>query len=310
MSTKPERQSIAVAICTYQRNGQLTVLLNRLIECAAYLGQRAAVGVVVVDDSKDGQAEAVTKAFADRFERGIAYRRSGKQNISLARNLAIETACELADWTAMTDDDCEPTIPWLAALLDTQTATTADCLTGTMVRRVPDGSPKWLTDEPFLQLGQHNPDEGADLTTAATFNSMISSRWLKQHRDVRFQPSLGVIGGEDMVFFRAAHAAGLRICFSKRAVVHEDEPASRANLAYQLRLFLWHGNSSYVTSTHNGVTPAKMFLHGAKSMVLALGHPIGRMARGRPPQLRYALALTLHAAGKLIGPLGVRIDHK
>jgi succinoglycan biosynthesis protein ExoM len=310
MSTSPGRPTIAVAICTYQRNDMLTVLLKRLVECAAHLGSQAAVGVVLVDDSNDGQAEVVANAFAGRFELGLAYRRSGKQNISLARNLAIETACGMADWTAMTDDDCEPMVGWLSALLDTQAATGADAVTGTMVRRVPAGSPRWLTEEPFLSLGQSSPPDGSELTVAATFNSMISSRWLKDHPDNRFQPSLGVIGGEDMVFFRAAHAAGLRIRFSEKAVVHEDEPAARANLPYQLRLFLWHGNSSYVTSSLNGIAPRKLFLHGAKSLALALVYPIGRLARGQRPQLRYSAALTLHALGKLAGPLGVRIDHK
>jgi succinoglycan biosynthesis protein ExoM len=310
MSSPLDRPTIVVAICTYQRNGQLTVLLNRLIECASHLGSCAAVGVVIVDDSKDGQAETVAKAFAGRFERGLEYLRSGKQNISMARNLAVETASARSDWTAMTDDDCEPTVAWLSSLLDTQQATGADALTGTLVRRVPEGSPKWITEEPFLELGQHSPPEGTELTVAATFNSMISSRWLREHPEVRFKPSLGVIGGEDMVFFRAAHAAGMRICFSKNAVVHEDESSARVNLAYQLRLFLWHGNSSYVTSTMNGVSPTKMFLHGGKSLALALAHPIGRLVRGRRPQLRYTLAMALHAAGKMIGPLGVRIVHK
>ncbi len=310
MTMNERRTSIAVAICTYKRNEPLAVLLDQLIVCATRLGNRGAVGVVVVDDSWDGMAEAVVKKYAGCFELGIEYRKSGRQNISIARNLAIETACQMAEWTAMTDDDCVPITDWLDELLDTQAATGADTVTGTMVRRVPPGSPKWLTDEPFLGVGHWSPADQSELTVASTFNSMISSRWLKEHAEIRFRPSLGVVGGEDMVFYRAAHDAGLRIVFSKNAFVYEDEPLARANLAYQLRLFLWQGNSSYVTSTHNGISPVRMFLHGGKSMVRALGHPVGRLVRGQRPQLRYTLALALHAAGKLIGPFGVRINHK
>ena len=307
----PIRPRIAVAICTFNRNEPLATLLDALFTNATVLGHRATVGVVVVDDSSDGRARAVVEGYHGRFELGIEYRRSGRQNISLARNLAIETASNLGDWIAMTDDDCEPVPEWLAALLETQRKTGADAVTGTAVRRMPPDSPKWLTDEPFLEIGvEERPDDGAALTMAATFNSMISSRWIKEHPAIRFLPALGTIGGEDVVFYRSAHAAGLKIHYSKRAFVYENEPPSRATFAYQLRLFLWHGNSSYVTSIRTGVRPYRMFLHGANSMGKALLRPLLRIARGQRPQLRYCLASILHAFGKMIGPLGVRLDHR
>jgi len=310
MTSVSARPTIAVAVCTYNRNELLEILLDALLDNAAHLGERAAVGVVIVDDSADGNARKVVERFEGKFELGIKYCISGRQNISLARNLAIETACSLADWTVMTDDDCEPTPVWLDTLLDMQQVTGADAVTGPMVRRVPPGSPKWLTEEPFLEIGVEHPADGAEVSSAATFNSMISSHWLKQHPEVRFQPDLGVSSGEDVVFYRTAHAAGLRIRHSEKAFVYENEPAARATFSYQLRLYFWHGNSSYVTSVRTGVRPGRMFLHGANSMRKALLRPIVRLSRGERPQFRYCLALTLHAAGKMIGPLGIRVDHK
>jgi succinoglycan biosynthesis protein ExoM len=301
--------SIAVAICTYNRNEALCTLLEALLVSAAQAAKRVVIGVVIVDDSADGRALAVVQGYEGRFDLGITYRISGRQNISLARNLAIETACEIADWTAMIDDDCEPKPEWLEALLDIQGRTGADAVTGTMIRRVPPGSPRWLTEEPFLDLGLDCPEDGAEVTCASTFNSMISSRWLREHPTIRFQPELGVIGGEDMVFYRGAHAAGLRIYYSDRAAVYENEPPARATLAYQLRCFFWHGNSSYVTSVRSGIHPFRMFLHGANSLRLALWRPIGRVCRGHRPQLRYCLASVLHALGKMIGPLGIQVRH-
>ena len=198
---------------------------------------------------------------------------------------------EIADWVAMTDDDCEPPKEWLTELLDVQQRTGADAVTGRLVRRVPPGSPRWLTDQPFLELGMDNIEDASEVTTAATFNTMISSQWLKDHSAIRFQASLGVVGGEDMVFFRAACAEGLTIRFSQRGFVYENEPPSRATWGYQLYLFFWHGNSSYVSSVGSGVSPFKMFLHGANSFVQALLRPIIRGLRGEKPQLRYSLAL-------------------
>ena len=301
--------TIAVVICTYKRNEALAVLFEALLVSVARVRGRAVVGVVVVDDTAEGQARTVVEKFEGRFELGIAYRISGRQNISLARNLAIETGCELADWTAMIDDDCEPVPEWLEAMLDTQRRTGADAVTGTMVRRVPAGSPKWLVEEPFLEYGLQRFDDCAELELAATFNSMISSRWLKEHPTIRFQPNLGVTSGEDMVFYGSARAAGLKIHYSKNAYVYENEPPSRATFSYQLRAFFWHGNSTYVTSVHNGVSPFRMFLRGVNSLRKALVRPILRLFRGQRPQMRYCLASVLHASGTIIGVCGIRLHH-
>lgn len=306
----PVRPTIAVAICTYNRNEPLAILLEALLACVAHLAGKAAVGVVIVDDSKDGRARSVVDRFEGRFELGVAYRISGRQNISLARNMAIETASAIADWTVMTDDDCEPPKEWLAEFLEAQRRTGADAVTGRMVRRVPPGSPAWLTNEPFLELGMEDAEDGAEVMTAATFNSMISSQWLKEHSAIRFQTSLGVVGGEDMTFFRAARVEGLKIHYSQRALVYENEPPSRATWAYQLYLFFWHGNSSYVSSVCSGVSPLRMFIHSVNALRQALVRPIVRGCRGERPQLRYAFALVLHAAGKMVGAFGIRVKHR
>jgi GT2 family glycosyltransferase len=305
-----ERTSIAVAICTYKRNDLLTRLLDALVVCAERVRGRAAVGVVIVDDTREGQARPVAEAFAPRFELGVEYRISGKQNISIARNLAIETAMVTADWTAMTDDDCEPPPQWLEALLDLQQRTGADAVTGRMVRRVPDGSPRWITDQPFLELGVEEPADGAEMAAAATFNTLMSSRWLKEHPRVRFEPAMGVIGGEDMVFFRAARAAGLKIRFSKEAFVYENEPPERATFGYQLYVHFWHGNSAALACIESGMKRSRMFVHGAASMARAVARPAARAVRGQSPQLRFCLAQMLHATGKMLGTAGVRVDHR
>ena len=310
MPASSGRTTIAVAICTYKRNEPLTVLLESLIVCAERLRQRSAVGVVIVDDTKDEMARPVADAFAGRFELGLHYRVSGKQNISMARNLAIETAMDLADWTAMTDDDCEVPDHWLEALLETQARTGADAVTGRMVRHVPDGSPRWITEEPFLDLGVEQFADGKEMPSAATFNTMISSKWLKANREIRFAPAYGVIGGEDMVFFRAAKAAGLSIRFSEQGFVYENESAERATLGYQLYVYFWHGNSAALSCIESGMSRPRMFVHGAASLVRALARPFGRLLHREKPQLRFGLAQVLHAVGKLLGTLGVRIEHR
>jgi glycosyltransferase involved in cell wall biosynthesis len=310
MSAPGNRTSIAVAVCTYKRNDALTVLLHALLDCAERVRDRAAVGIALIDDTSEGQAREVADEFTDKFELGVVYRISGKQNISIARNLALETALGIGDWIAMTDDDCEPPAAWLEALLDLQQRTGADAVTGRMVRRVPEGSPRWITDEPFLELGVEELSDGSEMPSAATFNTMISSRWLKAHPNIRFDPAMGVIGGEDMVFFRAARAAELNIRFSKEGFVYENEPPERATFGYQLYVHFWHGNSAALGCIESGMKRSRMLIHGGASLVRAVGRPLARLLGGKQPQLRYGLAQVLHATGKLLGSVGVRVEHR
>ena len=310
MQASSGRTTIAVAICTYKRNEPLAVLLESLLACAERVREQAAVGVVVVDDTKEELARPVAEAFNGRFELGLRYEVSGKQNISIARNLAIETAMDLADWTAMTDDDCEVPDHWLEALLKTQEGTGADAVTGRMVRRVPNGSPRWITEEPFLDLGVEQFEDGTEMPSAATFNTMISSGWLKANPKIRFAPAYGVVGGEDMVFFRAANAAGLSIRFSEQGFVYENESAERATLRYQLYVYFWHGNSAALSCIESGMSRGRMFIHAGASLARGLGRPFGRVLRGQSPQLRFGFAQVLHAVGKLLGTFGVRIEHR
>ncbi len=306
----PDRTTIAVAICTFKRNDLLTRLLEALLVCADRVTARAAIGIVLVDDTPEGSARSVAETFANRFELGLQFRISGRQNISLARNLAIETAMDMAEWTAMTDDDCEPPAHWLEALLDGRQGAAADAVTGRMVRRVPEGSPRWITEQPFLDLGVEVLPDGTEMTTAATFNTMISSRWLRAHPNIRFDPHFGVIGGEDMVFFRSARAAGLSIRFSEQGFVYENEPADRTTFRYQLYVYYWHGNSAALTCIESGMSPWRMFVNGSATFVRALSRPFVRLSQGRPPQLRFALAQALQGLGKLLGTIGVRVEHR
>jgi hypothetical protein len=286
------------------------VLLDMLLENAARVAPRAAVGVVIVDDSRDGGAREVARTYEGRFELGLHYRTAGQQNISVARNLAVETAAGIARWVAMTDDDCEPQCDWLERLLETQQRTGAQAVAGSYRRRAPPGAPPWLTEEPFLQIALMSAAEGAALTMAGTNNSMLCSAWWNEHPHIRFDPGFGRAGGEDVVFYRTAHWAGLRIHAAPRAVVFENEPASRTTLKYQLWHFFWLGNSSFATRRGTGeASPPRMVLQGGNHVRKALARSLARLLRGRGPQARYCLASLLFGTGMMLGALGIRVSH-
>lgn len=305
-----ELTNVVVAVCTYRRNEQLRRLLEGVVESAGVAADRSRTGIVVVDDSPERGAESVVRDFADRLPLGVHYRVSGHQNISLARNVGLETALEMGDWLAMTDDDCVPHPRWLREFLDTQARTGAGAVSGRLVRRAPIGAPDWFADQRFLQQGLGTFDQDADLSMGSTHNSMLSTAWLRAHAEVRFDPELGRLGGEDMLFFRTAHAKGLRIVYAKDAVVYEDQEADRLRFRFLLRNSLWLGNSTFVTCVSAGqASPPRMAVHGLGTTGRALVHPLVHLVRGQRPEFRYNLVRLANGLGTLLGAIGVRISH-
>lgn len=305
-----ELPRIMVAVCTFKRNDPLRTLLSALRTVAATTAERAKIGVVVVDDNLDGRARVVVDEFEGVFDLGCQYRVSGQQNISLARNIAINTASLESNWVAMIDDDCEPEPRWLCEFLDVVEATGADCVSGPMNLRVPPGSPAWLSEQPFFEDVRLDLPDREPLKIAATHNSMIRTAFLRDHPDIRFDPKLGRIGGEDMVFYRTAFEAGLNIRFARLAGVWGNEPPDRATFAHQIRYRFWLGNSEFVTNSYFGDTSrSRLFLRGAKRLVFALGRPLRRVLHGKGPQLRYCIASVASAVGLISGTLGLKTLH-
>jgi succinoglycan biosynthesis protein ExoM len=308
--TAVQKPRIVVAVCTYRRNDPLQRLLDALLRNQDRLGDCADVGVVIADDNDDGRARSVADAYRERFRLGVTYRHVGSGNISTARNATLDEALPLSDWVAMTDDDCVPVDGWLGAMLAVQRATGADAVTGRCELCADDDAPSWITDEPFLTRGEFRFDDGDSVPTAGTNNSFLRSAFFRERPDIRFREDLGETGGEDMVFFRQAHARGLSIRYAADAVVFGVEDPDRTTLTYQIRSHYWLGNTEFVTNSMLGrVNRLRWLARSLKLALQAMTRPARRLWRREPPQYRYALALLAHASGMALGALGVRLRH-
>ena len=308
--TCDQRTSIAVYVGTYKRNEALVTVLDSVLAAATTVADCASVAMIVIDDNPTGDARPVVDSYEGKFERGIHYHHVGRGNISLVRNAGLEAGLALGDWVAMTDDDCEVKPDWLAALLDTAVATGADAVTGTCFLRVPPGSPAWLSEQPFFEEERIKASDGAAMEIAATNNSMISSAWLAAHPDVRFDPELGVLGGEDMVFFGTARRAGLSIRFSDAAAIWGNESTSRATFKYRMRSAFWLGNTICVTNLRLGaVRRSRLLIRGFATMARSMIRPIRRMSQRNPAQWRFTAALLAQATGSILGAFGFRKAH-
>lgn len=304
------KTSVCLYVCTYQRNDALGRLLESVRVSAEQSASTIDVGVVVVDDNPGGDAKIVVDQFDHDFPLGLHYRQSGKQNISIARNIGLETAMRLADWVAMTDDDIVVPANWFAQHVALQTKTDCGATTGPL-RLVFEHGGDWIREQPFDQVGLLDHDEGSISPECATGNSMISSTFLIEHPDIRFDPALGVVGGEDMVFYRAAVAAGLVPRFSRSLAVSEMEPPKRSTYGYQLSRSLWMGNTEWETNLRSGqATKGRLVLRGTKRALLGACRPFGRLARRDAPEFRFAGALVAQGAGMVLGLFGVVLDHR
>ena len=303
---------IGIYVCTYRRNDSLARLLDSLEVAAQQAAPVAEAGVVVIDDNRDGSARAVVDASTRSFPLGLHYRFVGAGNIAVARNAGLEAAMEIGDWVAMVDDDQIVVPEWLEQLVAVQRRTGADAVTAPVYPRFPESAPAYLDDQRFTDLwGTPRKEDGAPVTDLQTANSMIRTSFLVDHPEVRFSRDLGSSGGEDMVFYRAALAAGLRGHYSRDAVSWEYYEGRRATWAYQLRRSLWHGNTEAVTELRAGrANRARLVARALKRAALALAvQPAERIRSGQRPRLRYSLTYALQSAGMLLGVAGIRLPH-
>ncbi|MFV0260117.1 MAG: glycosyltransferase family A protein [Acidimicrobiales bacterium] len=303
--------SIGVYVCTYRRNRELNTLLDSLAVAAQRVGPTTEVGVIVIDDNPDGRAKAVVDESTREFPLGLDYRYSGARNISTARNLGLDAAMDLADWVAMTDDDCVVHPDWLVELVACQMRHDADAVTGPLLPAYPNGAPSWLVDEPFeVDNVLVSSDEDRPTDRCATNNSMVRTDLLRDHPGIRFDPALGTLGGEDMVFFGALHRAGMQAFFTPRAKIDDPVAPDRLTLRYQIRKSLWLGNSMAVTTLRNGEAGrGRVLLRGAKRTADGLAHPVRQLADRGAPQLRFSASRVMLGAGLMAGAFGVTVRH-
>lgn len=306
-----ETPTVCLYVCTFRRNEPLRRLLRSLAVSARRAGPRASIAVVVVDDNPDGSARPVLEEFGTTFERGIHYRHSGAQNISRARNMGLDAAMEIGSWVMMTDDDVVVPEDWFERYLDIQARTGADAVTGPLLLTFDRDSPPWLRSQPFATVGLMPGDEERSTDICATGNSMVSTAWLRDHPDIRFDRDLGEAGGEDMVFYRRATEAGLDARYSAGVAVQALEPPERARYRYQLYRALWIGNSQFVTNHRTqAATRARLLLRGGRRAVAGIRRPIGRLRKGEAPQWRFAGAQIAEGVGLVLGAGGVVLRHR
>jgi succinoglycan biosynthesis protein ExoM len=248
------------------------------------------------------------RELASTYDGVLRYRHAGSANLSIARNTVIEEGLTAGDWLVFIDDDCLPDDEWLHRLLEVQARTSADMVTGHVVYRARPGAPRWLMDEPFLDYTSY--EDGSEPDFGNTANVLLSTRFLRDS-GVRFRPTLGLTGGEDMTFYADARAAGAALRYSAQAVVYEPLTTHRERLGYHLHRQFWLGNNMVVINrhTHREAMP-RLLVRGVKRVVVSLLQPALRLRKGQPAQVRWSVAYAGQGLGLVLGVLGVTVRHR
>ena len=300
--------TVIVGIATYKRPEGLARLLkgiNRL----TFEGPRPDLGVIVIDNDAAGSAASVCRQVRGDSSVPIEYRIEPKRGIAYARNAALDSARDRADFVAFIDDDEVPTPRWMDELLAVQQTYDADVVAGPVVTEFVDGVPEWVVRGRFFERPRF--PTGHRRTHAFTGNVLMRGSMLREV-GLSFDPRLALTGGEDSHFFRRLGAAGKCIVWADEAVVIEMTPASRARVGWLLRRAFRSGSTMAFIELDLAQSLAAqawrfavVVAKGATWKMIGLVVLVGGLALGKHVAVR-GLSYVAYGTGLLAGLLGAR----
>ena len=219
------RIAVTVCICTFRRPSVL-----RAVESVARqkLPPAIAMRVLVVDNDASPSAKDAIEEFRATTSAEIGYRHAPGQNISIARNAALDATS--TPWLAFLDDDEYASSDWLAKLVAARQG--AEAVFGPCEAIYRSDAPSWIKSSDYHSNRILHP--GKTIDTGYTSNALIDMGFVRR-KGLAFDPALGETGGEDTMFFHAMHKNGGRLGYAPDAIVYEEVAPTRLNLAWVLR---------------------------------------------------------------------------
>lgn len=289
--------SVDIGICTFRRP-QIVMTLRSI--AAMTVPKNVRLRIIVADNDTSPSAQVLVRTAADELGLTLDYRHAPERNISIARNACLDAAT--ADYLAFIDDDQLCASDWLTTMLEQCATNTADILVGPVIALYPPECAPWLIAGDFHS---NRPTiRGGLLTTAYTGNVLIR-RTAPALANMRFDPALGVTGGEDTVYFAQAHQAGAKLLYTENAKIYEPVPPTRATLRWLINRRLRYGHTHAICIKNSGGNlAAQATLAGVKMLtcfmaaLLFLLHPVKKRAWFLRGMLHYGVihyVITHHA---------------
>lgn len=227
--TDPAIAHVDVLLCTYRRPDLLLKTLAGVERAASGVG---AVRIVVVDNDAKQSAREATLQWAAGASVRVTYLSQPLQNISLTRNMALANAT--APWIALIDDDEVPDENWLSSLLDAARRFNADVVFAPVISEFDSSAPRWATHGSIFERRRFPTGAVVPLKEARTGNVLLRATRMAG-AGFRFDPELGLSGGEDSEFFARVSKEGYRMVWCDEACVREWTPPSRTTKTWVLQ---------------------------------------------------------------------------
>lgn len=223
--------SISIVIATMGRPRMLEQLLTRLD--GQLLGSpEPEVELVIVDNDPAQLARPACERYQSGGRFPLRYVVEPRRGIPFARNTGIESVPAGRDFVIFVDDDELPEPGWLVELLRVQRACDADVVSGPIESILPANAPRWATAGKIFAHRRFRT--GTSITWCGTCNVLVRTRVFAELHPW-FDVRLALSGGSDRYFFRRVHAAGFRCVWADEALVREEVPATRVQLAWVMR---------------------------------------------------------------------------
>jgi succinoglycan biosynthesis protein ExoM len=225
----------AVTVCVASIGRPSLVQLFRSLE---EMRHPVPVRIIVADDSADGAARRIIDE-SGPWQLPVDVHHVGARNIATARNACIDRA--QSRFVAFVDDDEWVDRDWLTRMYDTATRHDADAVFGSVDAIYSPTTPSWLKR---VGLFRKRPgDTGTRVSTGATCNALVRLATIRELH-LHFDEAFGRTGGEDTdFFFRLSTAGGVLVACSD-AIVYEEVPAERLEIAH-LRQRYTRGGHTY-----------------------------------------------------------------
>jgi glycosyltransferase involved in cell wall biosynthesis len=195
--------------------------------------------IVVADNDQLRSAESVVGRFASGSTIPVKYYVEPKQNIALARNMAIANAT--GKFVAFIDDDEFPSKDWLVALFEACNRHEVDGVLGPVRPHFESDPPAWVKKGRFFERPTHATGFKIRWSECRTGN-VLFRRSILSGVNTPFRPEFDT-GGEDVDFFRRMSEKGCVFVWCNEAVVYEVVPSSRCRRSFLLKRALLRGSN-------------------------------------------------------------------
>jgi glycosyltransferase involved in cell wall biosynthesis len=231
--------------------------------------------IVVVDNDSNRSAKEIVDDFQNSSCLRIDYGVEGEQNISLARNKAVQMAD--GDLLAFIDDDEFPVADWLLLLYRGIKKYNADGILGPVIPHFSREPPRWVVKGGFFERPNHENGEVLRWTDTRTGNVLLKKS-LFEDIPYPFDSKLGS-GGEDRDFFRRMIAKRKVFVWCKEAIVYEAIAPERWKRLVLLKRALLRGKTSLNQSNFGSVEILKSLVAVpayslSLPLLLCFGHQI------------------------------------